>query len=176
VVERSKWRRPAEPSVAAAKELLHLHGLAGARAEPLGAAVQAAVPVPALPPHHAAARALRLLHRLRPPPPLPPARPLPAQAALPVPGRVRRAQARPAHLARALLQPRRLRRSLTAALPSSSGKCCTACTPCDLRSLVACMARLPFFRSCVSSRRAGPGVARNDPSPLHRRGCSFHFG
>ena len=89
-------------------------GGVGARAEPAGAGVEAAVRLAALPPHHAPARALRLL--LRPRPPVPPPPPallrLPCEAgALRVPARVRRAQARAARHARALLQPRRLRRS-----------------------------------------------------------------
>ena len=137
------------------------HGVAGARAEPPGAAVQAAVPVPALPPHHAPARALRLLHRPRPPrlPPSP-ALPLAAQAAaLPVPARVRRAQAPPAHPARALLQPRRLRRSGPARVNAR-----TRARAIFVLSLLAWRIFLSRFR--VSSHQAM--MTRNDRSHLRR--------
>lgn len=174
VVERSKARagrakrqpkpgnrRPAAPHVQNRRLRRGRHGVAGARAEPPGAAVQAAVPVPALPPHHAPARALRLLHRPRPPrlhPP--PALPVPAQAALPVPARLRRAPARPAHPARALLQPRRLRRS------GPPGKSCTphCMHPFTRRRLAGRSSFSRCLRDASSSFPVQAMMIRNDRS------------
>ena len=131
---------PRVPSAGGARAMGWSGYLAGA-APRRGVSATAPGGAAALPPHHAPARALRLL--LRPRPPVPPPPPallrLPCEAgALRVPARVRRAQARAARHARALLQPRRLRRS-----PPSSWIGRASCTR-DVPS---------FFRSRASSLR-----------------------